>query len=66
MGFQNEESIWNLVEAKKKAFLELADRVFDTPETLYKEFRSVEEHLSVLKAETECLRYADIRHRGCR
>lgn len=51
MGFENEESIWNLVEAKKKAFLELADRVFDTPETLYKEFRSVEEHLSVLKAE---------------
>ena len=51
MSIQNEETIWNLVEAKKEAFIELADRVFDTPETLYKEFQSVKEHVSTLEAE---------------
>ena len=51
MSIQNEETIWNLVEAKKEAFIELADRVFDTPETLYEEFRSVKEHVSRLEAE---------------
>ena len=51
MSIQNEEKIWNLVDAKREAFIELADRVFDTPETLYKEFRSVKEHVSALEAE---------------
>ena len=51
MNIQNEETIWGLVDAKKEAFIELADRVFDTPETLYKEFRSVKEHVSTLEAE---------------
>ena len=51
MSIQNEETIWNLVDAKKEAFIELADRVFDTPETLYKEFQSVKEHVSTLEAE---------------
>ena len=51
MSIQNEETIWNLVDAKKETFIELADRVFDTPETLYKEFQSVKEHVSTLEAE---------------
>ena len=36
MKIQNEEAIWGLVDAKKEAFVKLADQVFDTPETLYK------------------------------
>ena len=48
MSIQNEEKIWNLIDAKRETFIELADRVFDTPETLYKEFRSVKEHVSIL------------------
>ena len=35
MAIQNEERIWKLVDAKKREFIELSDRVFDTPETLY-------------------------------
>ena len=37
MAIQNEEKIWKLVDAKKEDFIELSDRVFDTPETLYLE-----------------------------
>ena len=48
---QNEEKIWNLVDTKKENFIELADRVFDTPETLYNEFESVREHLAALESE---------------
>ena len=48
---QNEEKIWNLVDAKKENFIALADRVFDTPETLYSEFESVKEHLAALESE---------------
>ena len=32
MNMQNEEQIWNLVDAKE-AFIALSDRVFETPET---------------------------------
>ena len=45
---QNEEQIWDLVDKKKDIFIELADRVFDTPETLYTEFDSVAEHIKAL------------------
>lgn len=41
---QNSDPIWNHVENHKDELIELSDRVFDTPETLYKEHRSVEEH----------------------
>ena len=51
MKIQNEEAIWGLVDAKKEAFVKLADQVFDTPETLYKEFQSVKEHISTLESE---------------
>jgi aminobenzoyl-glutamate utilization protein B len=46
---QNEESIWHLVDVKKSDFIALSDRVFDTPETLYTEFKSVAEHVSALQ-----------------
>jgi aminobenzoyl-glutamate utilization protein B len=45
---RNVEPIWDLVDARKDAFVALSDRVFDMPETLYQEFRSVEEHRSAL------------------
>ena len=51
MVLQNEEKIWNLVDAKKENFIALADRVFDTPETLYTEFESVKEHYAALESE---------------
>ena len=40
----NEEEIWQLVDEKKDEYINFSDRVFDTPEILYKEFKSVEEH----------------------
>ena len=51
MAIQNEEKIWKLVDAKKEDFIELSDRVFDTPETLYNEFSSVSEHIATLEKE---------------
>ena len=51
MAIQNEEKIWKLVDAKKEDFIELSDRVFDTPETLYNEFSSVSEHMATLEKE---------------
>ena len=47
----NEEEIWELVDKKKDYFIELSDRIFDTPEILYKEFESVSEHTKMLKKE---------------
>ncbi len=47
----NEEKIWQLVDSKKDKFIELSDNVFDSPETLYKEFKSVELHTEILKQE---------------
>ncbi|MDA1134744.1 MAG: M20 family metallopeptidase [Proteobacteria bacterium] len=47
----NEEDIWNLVELKKNDYIKFSDLVFDMPETLYKEFKSVSEHTKVLKKE---------------
>ncbi len=48
---KNEEQIWQIVDNKKQNFIELSDKVFDFPETLYKEFKSVSEHIKVLKKE---------------
>lgn len=48
---QNAAPIWNHVDAHAEDFIGLADRVFDMPETLYTEFRSVEEHRKALEAE---------------
>ena len=38
---QNADVIWDHVDQHRDAFIELSDRVFDMPETLYGEFRSV-------------------------
>ena len=48
---KNEEQIWELVENKKEEFINLSDRIFDTPEILYQEFKSVSEHIKMLKME---------------
>ncbi len=48
---KNEEQIWELIENKKEDFIKFSDRVFDTPEILYKEFKSVSEHTKMLKKE---------------
>ena len=48
---KNEEHVWELVENKKEEFIKLSDRIFDTPEILYQEFKSVSEHINMLKKE---------------
>ena len=48
---KNEEQIWELVDQKKDDFIEFSDRIFDAPEILYKEFKSVSEHTKMLKKE---------------
>ncbi|MEM9999248.1 MAG: amidohydrolase [Pseudomonadota bacterium] len=45
---QNSEIIWDYVDQHKEALIGLSDRVFDVPETLYNEYRSVAEHKSML------------------
>ena len=46
---QNTEQIWRLVDDKAEAFEKLSDRVFDTPEIAYTEFKSVAEHRAELE-----------------
>ncbi len=46
---KNESPVWERVEEYKTRFIELADNVFDTPETLYGEFKSVSEHRRALE-----------------
>ena len=46
---QNTEEIWRLVDAKKDDFEGLSDRVWDTPELCYGEFRSCAEHTTMLE-----------------
>ena len=48
---RNTEDIWTLVDAKREEFIELADRVWGTPELAYGEQRSAAEHLSMLQHE---------------
>ena len=48
---KNEEHIWELVENKKEEFINFSDRIFDTPEILYQEFKSVSEHINMLTRE---------------
>ena len=45
---QNSDAIWSHVDRHREAFIGLSDRVFDMPETLYGEFRSVAEHKAML------------------
>jgi aminobenzoyl-glutamate utilization protein B len=46
----NTEEIWRLVDANQADFLQLSDRVWDTPELCYAEFRSCAEHTAMLEA----------------
>ena len=41
---KNIEKIWEIIEEKKDNYIKLSDIIFDNPETLYKEFKSVKEH----------------------
>jgi aminobenzoyl-glutamate utilization protein B len=47
---QNTEEIWRLVDAKAADAIALADRVWDTPELCYAEFRSSAAHAAMLEA----------------
>ena len=46
---RNTEDIWRLVDAKQDDFIGLSDRVWETPELCYGEFRSCAEHTAMLK-----------------
>ena len=45
---QNSDVIWSNVDRHKADLIGLSDRVFDMPETLYNEYRSVAEHKAML------------------
>src|SRR5689334_20364904 len=46
---QNTDAIWRLVDARQDDFIALSDRVWDTPELCYAEFRSCAEHTAMLE-----------------
>ena len=46
---KNSDRIWQLTDAKKKAFEDLSDRVWGMPEICYTEYRSVAQHTQMLK-----------------
>lgn len=48
---QNSDMSWAIVDEKADAFAALSDRVWDTPETNYEEYRSAAEHVAMLEAE---------------
>jgi aminobenzoyl-glutamate utilization protein B len=48
---RNSGEVWEIVEAKRDAFFELSDRVWETPETNYEEYRSSNEHAVLLEQE---------------
>jgi aminobenzoyl-glutamate utilization protein B len=48
---RNADDVWELVDAKTAAFAGLSDRVWETPETNYEEYRSSAEHAAMLEAE---------------
>ncbi|TDR94058.1 amidohydrolase [Enterovirga rhinocerotis] len=48
---QNDEPIWNHVDAKRETFVALSDRIWGMPELNYAEHRSAEEHRKTLEAE---------------
>ena len=45
---KNSDVIWDNVDRHKSDLIGLSDRVFDMPETLYNEYRSVAEHKAML------------------
>lgn len=48
---KNADPIWDHVDRHRGEFVALSDRVFDTPETLYTEFKSVAEHKRMLQSQ---------------
>jgi aminobenzoyl-glutamate utilization protein B len=48
---RNSGEVWEIVEAKRDAFFELSDRIWEMPETNYEEYRSSEEHAHLLEKE---------------
>ncbi len=48
---RNADTVWDLVDTHRQAFIDLADRVFDTPETLYAEVLSCAAHAEMLQAQ---------------
>lgn len=48
---KNSEEIWSFVEAKRSEFCKLSDRVWETPELNYEEYRSAEQHVAMLEQE---------------
>jgi aminobenzoyl-glutamate utilization protein B len=48
---KNADPIWSHVDRHRDDFVALSDRVFDTPETLYSEFKSVAEHTRMLRSQ---------------
>jgi aminobenzoyl-glutamate utilization protein B len=48
---RNSGEVWEIVEAKRHAFFELSDRVWEMPETNYEEYRSSDEHAHLLENE---------------
>jgi aminobenzoyl-glutamate utilization protein B len=48
---RNSGEVWEIVEARREAFFELSDCVWETPETNYEEYRSSNEHAALLERE---------------
>jgi aminobenzoyl-glutamate utilization protein B len=48
---QNEERIWQLVDARKAEFIALSDTIWGMPELAYAEHRSAAEHTASLRAQ---------------
>jgi aminobenzoyl-glutamate utilization protein B len=48
---QNTETIWRLVDGRRDGYEALSDRVWETPEICYTEYRSVAEHRAMLEKE---------------
>src|SRR3984957_15316006 len=46
---QNADQVWQLVDEKKEIFEALSDRVWGMPEIAYNEYKSVAEHVAVLR-----------------
>ncbi len=48
---KNHHDIWDIVDAKRAAYFELSDTVWDNPETNYEEYKSSDAHAAQLEAE---------------
>jgi len=48
---RNTDDVWSLVEARRDRYVELSDRVWETPELNYEEQRSAAEHRAMLERE---------------